>query len=185
MSKQQDAPGDLELVREFVNTVDLEQGEEQLSSPAGLASWLAGHGLAPAELLVSAADLRRAIELREALRAVLFSHNGGGPAPAGAYQTLDDAVCRARVRLRFHERGPAAALESEAGGVDGALGQILTIVHTAIAQGTWSCLKACREHSCEWAFYDHTKNHSGAWCNMGACGNRAKARAYRERHAVS
>ena len=116
---------------------------------------------------------------------MLLSHNGDRSAPAAAYEALDDAVCRARVRLRFRPReaGAAAALEAEASGVDGALGRILTIVHTAIEQGTWRRLKACREHGCEWAFYDHTKNRSGAWCNMGVCGNRAKARAYRERRA--
>jgi predicted RNA-binding Zn ribbon-like protein len=181
MSKQQQAPGDLELVREFVNTVDIEAGEEQLCSGAELAAWLSEHGLASSGLGATPADLRRARELREALRAVLLSHNGGGPAPDGAYETLDATVCRARVRLRFREGAALAALESEASGVDGALGQLLTIVHAAITAGTWSRLKACREHTCEWAFYDHTKNRSGAWCNMGVCGNRAKARAYRAR----
>jgi predicted RNA-binding Zn ribbon-like protein len=58
------------------------------------------------------------------------------------------------------------------------------IVHGAIADGTWQRLKACRDHSCEWAFYDHTKNRSGAWCTMEECGNRAKARSYRERHGA-
>ena len=185
MSKQQQAPGELELVRKFVNTLDLEQGDDQLSSGAVLASWLVEHGLAPPQLRASSADLARAIELREALRSVLLSHNGDGSAPVAAYEALDDTVCRARVRLRFRPReaGAAAALEAEASGVDGALGRILTIVHTAIEQGTWRRLKACREHSCEFVFYDHTKNRSGAWCNMGACGNRAKARAYRERRA--
>jgi predicted RNA-binding Zn ribbon-like protein len=65
--------------------------------------------------------------------------------------------------------------------VTGALGRLLAIVSGAIADGSWERLKACREHSCEWAFYDHTKNRSGAWCTMDVCGNRAKARAYRER----
>jgi predicted RNA-binding Zn ribbon-like protein len=69
-------------------------------------------------------------------------------------------------------------------GVEGALGRILAIVHASIADGTWMRLKACHEHGCEWAFYDHTKNRSGAWCNMGVCGNRAKARAFRERRAA-
>jgi predicted RNA-binding Zn ribbon-like protein len=61
---------------------------------------------------------------------------------------------------------------------------LLAIVHEAIGKGHWERLKACREHTCEWAFYDHTKNRSGAWCNMQVCGNRAKARAYRERRAA-
>jgi len=184
MSKQQRAPGDLELVRAFVNTVDIEQGEERLASPAALAAWLTEHGLTPAGLRATAGDLGHAIELREALRAVLLTHNPQAPAPATAVQALDAAACRARLQLRFDDRAQAT-LQSEADGVDGALGRLLAIVHAAIAQGTWSRLKACHEHTCEWAFYDHTKNRSGAWCNMRVCGNRAKARAYRERHGVA
>jgi predicted RNA-binding Zn ribbon-like protein len=183
MSKQQQAPGDLELVRAFVNTVDTEEGEERLQSGSALATWLTEHGLAGDGLHATSRELANAVELREALRAILLSHNTGSPAPAAAVTALDAAACRGRLRLRFDERA-TATLESQAGGVDGALGQLLAIVHAAMAQGTWKRLKACREHACEWAFYDHTKNHSGAWCNMGVCGNRAKARAYRERRAA-
>jgi predicted RNA-binding Zn ribbon-like protein len=183
MSKQQEAPGELELVRSFVNTVDLEEGVEDLSSPDALVAWLAGNQLATRELKASRADLTRATDLREALRAVLVSHNGRAPVPTSAVQILDQAADRANLRLRFREDS-SAQLEPDAGGVDGALGRIVAVVHDSIAHGTWLRLKACREHTCEWAFYDHTKNRSGAWCNMGVCGNRAKARGYRERQAA-
>jgi predicted RNA-binding Zn ribbon-like protein len=66
-------------------------------------------------------------------------------------------------------------------GIDGALGRVVAIVFRSMADGTWERLKACREGDCEWAFYDWSKNRSGAWCDMAVCGNRAKARAYRER----
>lgn len=183
MSKQQQAPGDLERVRAFVNTADIDHGEERLASVAGLAGWLVEQRLAPPGLRATRADLRHAIELREALRAVLLDHNGGPPASAVACATLDAAARRARLRLRFDQRA-TTVLEPEGGGVDGAIGRLLAIVHASIAAGTWSRLKACREHTCEWAFYDHTKNGSGAWCNMQVCGNRAKARSYRERRAA-
>jgi predicted RNA-binding Zn ribbon-like protein len=179
MAKNQQAPGALELVRQFVNTADLEQDEERLPTPEALSAWLADQGLISAPPPADAADLRHAIELREALRAILLAHNGGPAVPAAVGATLDDAACRARLQLRF--RGGSAALEPEAEGVDGGLGRLLAIMQASIAEHTWERLKACREHTCEWAFYDHTKNHSGAWCNMGVCGNRAKARAYRER----
>ena len=184
MSKQQQAPGELELVREFVNTVDLDDGPELLNEPSDLVAWLVDRGLAPAGLRATDADLARAVAVREALRAVLFAHNGGPPPPEPTLATLDDVSCRADVRLRFG-RDEIATLEPKAAGVDGALGRILAVVHDSIATGTWERLKACRRDECEWAFYDHTKNRSGAWCNMGVCGNRAKARAYRERHAAS
>jgi predicted RNA-binding Zn ribbon-like protein len=182
MSKQQQAPGDLELLRGFVNTVDIERREERLGSPADLGSWLVETGLAPSGVQATPDELLRAVALREALRTLLLAHNGGEPS-ADAARTLDQIAHRAGVQLRFDDRG-AASLEPEAGGVDGALGRLVAIVHDAIAQGTWSRLKACREHTCEWAFYDHTKNRSGAWCNMAVCGNRAKARAYRERRGA-
>jgi predicted RNA-binding Zn ribbon-like protein len=181
MSKQQQAPGELEKVRQFVNTIDIEDGDEQLGSPAQLGAWLIEHGLADQKALrVSEADLDNAIRLREALRSILLAHVGTSPVAPQAAMELDVVACRSRLRLRFDRRG-GAALEPQARGVDGALGRLLAIVHRSIALGSWERLKACREHTCGWAFYDHTKNHSGAWCSMEVCGNRAKARAYRER----
>jgi predicted RNA-binding Zn ribbon-like protein len=182
MGKNQDAPGELEHVRAFVNTLDREEGLEELTDETALAAWLTARGLAEPDLTARRDDVQRAVELREALRAVLLSHNGDGAVPADASRTLDDAVCRARVRMRFADDG-SALLEPEAPGVAGALGRLLVIVQGSIAAGTWKRLKACRDHTCAWAFYDHTKNRSGSWCTMDVCGNRAKARAYRERHA--
>jgi predicted RNA-binding Zn ribbon-like protein len=179
-AKDQQAPGELELVRAFVNTAELQQDEDELASGAALARWLCDHGLGSHGLRASRADLVRAIELREALRAILLAHSEGSPAPHEAWETLDQAACRGRLRLRFGPHG-MAALDPNAGGVDGALGRLLAIVHSAIAEGTWLRLKVCRQATCQWGFYDHTKNQSGSWCTMGLCGNRAKARAYRSR----
>lgn len=183
MTKNQQAPGRLELVRLFVNTVDLEEDKDQLSTPAELSRWLFEHELIPAPVSPDAAELRHAIELRETLRTILLAHNDGPAIPPEAADLLDDVACRARLQLRF--RGGAIGLEPQAEGVDGGLGRLLAIVQSAVAQSTWDRLKACREHTCEWAFYDHTKNRSGAWCNMRVCGNRAKARAYRERQLAT
>jgi predicted RNA-binding Zn ribbon-like protein len=183
MSKQQEAPGELEHVRAFVNTIDVEQGTEQLTDPAELAAWLVAHGLGQSGgLRANEADLDNAIRLRGALRRILLSHVGADQVPTEAAMELDLVACRSRLRLRFDEQG-GAALEPQARGVDGALGRLLAIVHRSIALGTWDRLKACRGRACAWAFYDHTKNRSGAWCNMQVCGNRAKARSYRERRA--
>jgi predicted RNA-binding Zn ribbon-like protein len=190
MSKQRQAPGELERVRRFVNTREVGHVTDRLTDPAALVAWLEQEGLAPAGTRATRADLTRAIELREALRAILLAHNGPGTGPgggrggaAGAYRTLDEAGARARLRVRFGDDG-RASLAPDAAGVSGALGRLVAVVHDSIGQGTWGRLKVCRDHSCEWAFYDHTKNRSGAWCSMEGCGNRAKARAFRERRAA-
>jgi predicted RNA-binding Zn ribbon-like protein len=182
MRKRQQAPGELERVRAFVNTLDGD--DDQLTGPEQLRRWLVEHELAGPNLAVGPADPQRALALREALRGVMLAHTEGTPAPRDACLALDQAAARARMSLRFDENG-GARIEPAAAGVEGALGRLLAIVHAAIAQGTWRRLKACREHTCEWAFYDHTKNRSGTWCTMEVCGNRAKARSYRERRAVT
>jgi predicted RNA-binding Zn ribbon-like protein len=183
MKKRQQAPGELEHVRAFVNTLDLEQDDEHLDSASALGDWLAEHELVDGPVRATNDDLRTARDVREALREVLEAHAHGVPAGEPA-ATLDAAARRARLELRFDEHG-RGQLAPAASGVAGGLGRLLAIVDRAMATGTWDRLKACRRESCRWAFYDNTKNHSGVWCNMGTCGNRAKARAYRARHAAS
>ena len=175
------APGELETVRAFVNTRDIDDDVEELSAPAELATWLQEHELAgnARALTAGPADLRRALELREALRAHLFAHHDQ-PLAEGAAQTLDAAARRARLTLRF-SGSDETTLEPAAGGVDGALGRLLAIVARAIEQGTWQRLKACPADTCQWAFYDASRNRSAVWCDMRVCGNRAKVRGFRER----
>ena len=179
MAKDRPAPGELELVRGFVNTCDIEERREELSSPAELHEWLVTHGLLAPDEAAGGADLRRALKLREALRAVLLSNNGA-PVDRAASEALDATARHARLGARFRPDG-GAVLEPAAHGVDAALGRLLAIVYAAMLDGTWLRLKACRNADCHWIFYDATKNRSGAWCEMGLCGNRAKARSYRSR----
>jgi predicted RNA-binding Zn ribbon-like protein len=180
MSKEREAPGELELVRGFVNTLDIEERADGLTTPDQLLGWFSQRGLIDDGERLTEADVRRAIDVREALRALLLANNGVEP-PAAAAATLDSAACRANLQARF-SAGGTAGLVPEAAGVDAALGRLLAVVYGAMADGTWRRLKACRARDCYWVFWDATKNRSGAWCDMGVCGNRAKARSYRERH---
>ncbi len=176
------APGALETVRGFVNSRDVDEDVERLATPAALAGWLDEHALGGAGEDLSAAteaDLRRAIALREALRAHLAA-NHGAPLAGEAVATLDAAAARARLQLRFTGPGETS-LEPAAGGVDGALGRLLAIVARAIADGTWPRLKVCPAETCQWAFYDASRNRSAVWCDMRVCGNRAKVRDFRAR----
>jgi predicted RNA-binding Zn ribbon-like protein len=178
------APGALETVRAFVNTLDIDDAIEGLARPAELARWLADNDLlgGAASTRATAEDLRHAVELREALRAHLLAHHGD-PLDRAAVRTLDDASRRAGLTLRF--TGPdATVLEPAAGGVDGALGRLLGIVDAAVRDGSWQRLKVCPAETCQWAFYDASRNRSAVWCDMRVCGNRAKVRGYRERHST-
>src|SRR5205823_4319746 len=129
----------------------------------------------------TAEQLSRAIELREALRQLLLANNGIELDVGHACTVLNAVTRRAGLELRFRDALPV--LVPAAGGVDGALGQIVVAMQTAVADGSWPRLKACRASDCEWAFFDEARNQSRAWCSMSSCGNREKARAYRARHS--
>jgi predicted RNA-binding Zn ribbon-like protein len=176
------APGALETVRAFVNTLDIDDAIEDLARPADLARWLAEHELlGGASVRPTGEDLRHATQLREALRAHLLAHHGQPLDPADV-AVLDAAAGRARLTLRF-TGDDETVLVPAAGGVDGALGRLLAIVKDAIDDGSWQRLKVCPADNCLWAFYDASRNRSAVWCDMRVCGNRAKVRGYRERHS--
>jgi predicted RNA-binding Zn ribbon-like protein len=179
------APGRLELVRAFINTNDIDEGIDSLATPALLATWLAENGLGEDGL--DAASLgedavRRTIAVREALRALVLANNGE-PLDPGAARTLNRIAADAGLVVRFD--GDDAGLLPAGRGIDATHAEILAIVFSAIADGSWPRLKACREDTCQWAFYDRSRNRSGAWCSMAVCGNRTKARKYRERHKAA
>lgn len=46
-------------------------------------------------------------------------------------------------------------------------------------------LKICRNPECGWLYLDRTRNQSRVWCDMAACGNRAKVNRYLRRRAQS
>ena len=175
------APGELELVRDFVNTYEVEEDADLLATPAALQEWFAARGLLRGDR-VTRSDLGHARQVREALRALLLANNGVSVRKEAA-AALNRAAARAHLQVRFAPEGSAAAA-ALAPGVDGALGRLLGLIATAMADGTWSRLKACRAEDCRWAFYDHARNHSRQWCSMAVCGNRRKARTYRRRHAA-
>ena len=180
----QAAPGDLELVRAFVNTIDVEDGTELLPDARAATRWLREHGLLDGEAL-SEAELERLAGLRHALRELLLANNLGEEAPAEALEALNREGADAALVLRFGPDGPETAADSRCSGLAAAVGRLLAIVAGAMRDGTWKRLKICPADDCRWAFYDHSRNHSGTWCSMGVCGNRAKARSYRERRRAS
>lgn len=170
-----------ELVRDFVNTRDLLDGIEELGTPAALATWFAAHGLGKVD--ATDGELAHALELREALRRLLLANTGLEVDTDAAYAVLDATASHARVELRFEH--DEARLVPAVDGTAAALGRIVIAVHGAMADGSWARLKACRASDCEWAFIDGARNHSRAWCSMRSCGNREKARVFRERHRTT
>jgi predicted RNA-binding Zn ribbon-like protein len=179
MADREKAPGALGLVQAFVNTADLEPGTEQLIDPNALSEWLVARGLMAPAHPVDQADLKHAVAVREAIRGAIGANSGGSVYPVDV-ATLNGAISASRLRPRF---GPdaKARLEPDVAGVEGALGRIVAAVFAAMNEEGWSRLKLCGSQTCRWVFYDQSRNHSSRWCRMASCGNRQKAKRFRQR----
>jgi predicted RNA-binding Zn ribbon-like protein len=224
------ASGALGLMQAFINTRygSNRRCHEDFDSTEHLHAWLTRHHLLNDDAPVSEGDLRRAISVREALRALLRANTRATPAthatPATAAEPRSAAAQQSAVRVSLlgAERTPAssvapspnpvvdlreaaavlnaiavfaplavrfqmegqASLEPAIGGVEAALARLLAAVPLAQADGSWRSLKICRNDACGRAFFDTSKNHTGAWCDLGKCGNRLNARASRARRRL-
>src|SRR3954469_13529488 len=167
------APGELLLIEQFVNTLDTEEETDALDG-----AWPLSAGLSSTEL--PDADVERLVRFREALRAVLLSHNGVS-LESDVVGELASLGRDAAVVVGFGPGGEPRLEAAEASGASAVMARLLAVIARADAEGTWERLKVCPADDCLWAFYDFSRNHSRTWCDMRACGNRAKARAFRLR----
>src|SRR5262245_55579840 len=154
------APGSLRLIQRFLNSHNHEFPPEvdRLGTPERAAAWLAASRLLPPGIAVTEGERRRLVAIRDGLRTVVAQ---GGPPPAA----LAEAV---PVGVAFDREG-FPALVPVGDGMVRAISGLLGACAAAALDGSWGRLKACRE--CRWAFYDRSRNRSGAWCAMRICGN--------------
>ena len=181
MSERETAGGELGLIQDFVNTVDLMPGNEELRDPNTLKAWLVAKGLIDGSQPVDAADLKHAIAVREAMRGLIGGNSGLKVYPVDL-ATLNRVAAESRLRMRFASGGKAR-LEPEAVGTVGALGRLVATLYSAMQDPDWDRLKLCNSDPCRWVFYDRSRNHSSRWCTMASCGNREKARRFRRKRA--
>lgn len=163
---------DVELVVAFLNTVDVEQNTDVLDDPLRWREWIAGQGLGPptigllADPFAGSVDQVRAV--RDALRAAVVDGRdpvGGEPGTGGL------------VRVELHGGVPTLVAVDPVGAVLAASARLAVL-------GEWDRVKICPADDCRWAFFDHSRNRSRTWCSMRVCGNRTKARNWRERARV-
>jgi predicted RNA-binding Zn ribbon-like protein len=171
---------EVDLLVDFVNTHELEEETDSIARPEQLSAWIEER---TGELIGSPVqdDVARVHALRESLRALLHTHNGGR-LDEHRLAPLREAAERSRYRTTFSAAGELeiAPARSDLTGFEA---RLLLAIERLQSQGAWPRLKACTDDGCQWAFYDTTRNRSRTWCSMEECGNREKTRRYRARKA--
>jgi predicted RNA-binding Zn ribbon-like protein len=171
------------LLIAFANSVDVEEGTDDLTTPQELTEWLVSRGLLAGRARSTAEELALARRLRDGVHAALVANHdaalAGGDDGRVDSTALDTVAAELPLIVSgIADRGPG--LRPLRDGVHGALSQILVAVNGAVVDGSWGRVKICASDECRWAYFDTTKNHSRAYCEWG-CGNKLKTRAYRAR----
>ena len=179
---QTQVPPELARIAAFVNTIDRETGIDHIAAPDELKAWLVEHHGLAKSVRVTGEDVDQARALREGLRQVLRDDRDRD-GDAGEIGELNRLLRSLRLHVQFNPDGKPMVAPVEADGVDGAFGAMVAGIAIAVGAGTWSRLKVCASDTCQWAFYDHSRNRSGRWCSMRVCGNRSKIRTYRSGRA--
>jgi predicted RNA-binding Zn ribbon-like protein len=131
--------------------------------------------------------LASAVELREALAAVLYAWMDGAKPPATQVETLERhfrAMALQR-RLRLGESQLVwswSGLEQEA---EIPLWKLAEAASDLLLSSGAERVRECGDPTCRWLFLDISKNHTRRWCNMKTCGNRMKARRHQARQQES
>lgn len=177
----------VELVLGFANThADRFGRPERFADAAELSAWLTEHGFADAAADVTAADAGAVRELRDAVVAVLLGHSED---PHTSAETLEEAE---ELLRRTAVRHPLVTVVGRSGahlvpahrGLPGALAAVLAAMTELALTGAWLRFKACRNQGCHFAFYDRSRNTSGAYCSS-TCSTQVAMRSYRRRHRTS
>jgi len=162
---------------------------EQFAEWPALVDWIAGNGALVAE---AAADLRgwadadaegaaalfaSAIALREVVYRVFSAVASGAPVAEADLAALNQALAEAPPRARLARLGGAYVWRIERAGLSAPalLAPVLWSAGDLLVQAPHRRIRQCANPQCLWLFIDASKNGTRRWCDMAACGNRAKA----------
>ncbi len=185
-----------EACLDFVNTRywrGKAEPTETLHGAADLLAWAAAHAGAP-PTAPGPGLFEAGIALRELLHRILSARAAGERVAEADLAALDAALETAPSRRSLVAVGDGYAWHTRPSGPEGGeqpsgaatlLAPVLWAAADLLAQGGGGIgggtgtgrvrLRACANPECRWLFVDASRNGSRRWCDMAACGNRAKA----------
>jgi predicted RNA-binding Zn ribbon-like protein len=152
---------------------------EQLRSPADLGRWLEEAGLRPAPTSTGEDDLRAALELREAVYAMVHAHLEGKRFTSAQVAIVNAAAAHATPTPRISRNNKVSWAADEA-----ALACLACVARDAIELLTSPLagrVRECAAPDCAFLFLDTSRPGRRRWCAMNRCGNRQLVREHRER----
>jgi predicted RNA-binding Zn ribbon-like protein len=128
----------------------------------------------------------RAVALREALHRMLHAFTTGrSPAPADLARVNDEIAAARREEELVAREGGLRWSWRATGSLDEPLWPIVRAAATLLTSPDLARLRRCGGDTCGWLFLDRSRNRRRQWCTMEDCGNLAKVRRFRRRHAGS
>ncbi len=173
---------DTRLLVDLVNTRYLGDQSDVLAGPDA-GTWL-GERLGWQGHLPSTGALAPLRDVREGLRQLAIANNQGS-SDAAAVDRANKVLRHVPLVVRLDGSDVSADFNSPEpeDSAERIVAAVARAYVTTRAAGAWPRVKACAEPECRWAFLDLSRNGSRRWCFMSKCGNRAKGRAWRARHA--
>jgi len=122
--------------------------------------------------------------LREAAAEVLYAVVDGKRVSASAVKRLEDCFTLARQQQELRWVGGKLEweLKQSTSLPDLPLWLLSLSVAAFMTSEQMHLLRECGNPECRWLFVDTSKNHTRRWCDMKICGNRMKARRFKEQH---
>ena len=168
---------------DFIGTLKARKEEhpvDVLVTPEDAATWFRESGIVDETLPFTDRDLRRAIELRAAVAAVVDAHLAGTPYPTDSLATINEIAGTPGPVPRLTPSGRTIT-----GTPDGAMSAVARDVIDILGGPTADLIKECSRDGCNQVYVDRSRGGRREWCAMDPCGNRIKAREYRARKAAA
>lgn len=169
------APEPWDVIRRFCNTRNHESGADRFATTDGLRRWCDGQGVSSGA--PNADDRDRIVRFRELVCAHALEHHDGAD-EADLHAALEEQLAGIELTLTVRH-GLVATVPTATSTANQTIGTVAIAIMDAQRVDAWKRFKACQH--CRWVFYDRSKNQSGRWCSMSACGGRAKVAAFRAR----
>lgn len=186
------------LALDFANTVHNHGSadpEDDLKGFSELVSWARQAGLlheregqelsgrAQAHPGAAAADLRRSLRVRELIYEVFSEIAREGKPRTAALAGLNSYFrqAMAQVGIRRVADGYELAWDDHDRNLDRVMWAVTQAAVDLLTSGSFRRVRQCAGESCTWLFLDTSRNGMRRWCDMQACGNRAKVRRFRQR----